>query len=167
MQRQSGLPPRVPFFQSWSHALVHRPSGTRFGSLSGFRCSVESSAIIIHYIPVDNFGQTIENPTFTAYLRKRIRGVVYLYKGRFINQAFKTMNELDKIPAQQPQVIVPLVDLVQGYIEARDRIKQYDEEYDKQVVPLKEAREHFKGEIVKVFKERKEFSTRVQGATVS
>src|ERR1035441_1866672 len=77
------------------------------------------------------------------------------------------MNELDKVPAQQPQVIVPLVDLVQGYIEARDRIKQYDEEYDKQVVPLKEAREHFRGEIVKVFKERKEFSTRVQGATVS
>ena len=77
------------------------------------------------------------------------------------------MNELDKVPAQQPQVIVPLVDLVQGYIEARDRIKQFDEEYDKQVVPLKEAREHFKTEIVKVFKERKEFSTRVQGATVS
>ncbi len=77
------------------------------------------------------------------------------------------MNELDKIPAQQPRVIVPLVDLVQGYIEARDRIKQYDEEYDKQVVPLKEAREHFKDEIVKVFKERKEFSTGVQGATVS
>jgi hypothetical protein len=61
----------------------------------------------------------------------------------FINQAFKTMNELDKIPAQQPQVIVPLVDLVQGYIEGRDRIKEYDDEYDKQVVPLKEAREHF------------------------
>ena len=77
------------------------------------------------------------------------------------------MNELDKIPAQQPQVIVPLVDLVQGYIEARDRIKQFDEEYDKNVVPLKEARDQFKTEIVKVFKERKEFSTRVQGATVS
>jgi hypothetical protein len=77
------------------------------------------------------------------------------------------MNELDNIPAQQPQVIVPLVDLVQGYIEARDRIKQFDEEYDKNVVPLKGAREHFKTEIVKVFKDRKEFSTRVQGATVS
>jgi hypothetical protein len=64
-------------------------------------------------------------------------------------------------------VIVPLVDLVQGYIEARDRIKQFDEEYDKNVVPLKEARDQFKTEIVKVFKERKEFSTRVQGATVS
>jgi hypothetical protein len=77
------------------------------------------------------------------------------------------MNELEKSAAQQPQVVIPLVDLVQGYIEARDRIKQFDEEYDKQVVPLKEAREHFKTEIVKVFKERKEFSTRVQGATVS
>ena len=77
------------------------------------------------------------------------------------------MNELENVAAQQPQVVIPLVDLVQGYIEARDRIKQYDEEYDKQVVPLKEAREHFKTEIVKVFKERKEFSTRVQGATVS
>lgn len=77
------------------------------------------------------------------------------------------MNELEKSAAQQPQVVIPLVDLVQGYIEARDRIKQFDEEYDKNVVPLKEAREHFKTEIVKVFKERKEFSTRVQGATVS
>lgn len=77
------------------------------------------------------------------------------------------MNELEKPAAQHPQVVIPLVDLVQGYIEARDRIKQFDEEYDKNVVPLKEVREHFKTEIVKVFKDRKEFSTRVQGATVS
>ena len=77
------------------------------------------------------------------------------------------MNDLAPKTEQQPQVIVPLVDLVQGYIEARDRIKQFDDEYDKNVLPLKEAREHFKMEIVKVFKERHEFSTRVQGATVS
>lgn len=66
------------------------------------------------------------------------------------------MNDLDTIPAQ-----------VQGYIEARDKIKQFDEEYDKNAGPLKEAKEYFKGEIAKVFKERKEFSTRVAGATVS
>lgn len=77
------------------------------------------------------------------------------------------MNELDKTSAQQPQVIVPLVDLVQGYIEAGDRIKQFDEEYDKNVIPLKEAREHLKSEIIKVFKERKEFMTRIVGGTMS
>jgi hypothetical protein len=77
------------------------------------------------------------------------------------------MNELESVAAQQPQVVIPLVDLVQGYIESRDRIKQFDDEYDTNVTPLKEAREHFKTEIVKVFKDRKEFSTRVQGATVS
>lgn len=76
------------------------------------------------------------------------------------------MNELEK-PAAQAQAVIPLVDLVQGYVEARDRIKQFDEEYDQNVNPLKEAREYFKAEIIKVFKERKEFSTRVQGATVS
>ncbi len=76
-------------------------------------------------------------------------------------------NQLAPSQPRQPTVVTPLVDLVAGYVEARDRIKQFDEEYDKSVVPLKEARDHFKGEIVKVFKERKEFSTRVEGATVS
>ena len=57
------------------------------------------------------------------------------------------MNELDKTTAQQPQVIVPLVDLVQGYIEARDKIQQFDEEYDKNIKPLKEAKEYFKLEV--------------------
>lgn len=76
-------------------------------------------------------------------------------------------NQLAPQEVHQGQAIVPLVDLVAGYIEARDTIKKFDEEYDKNVTPLKDAKDHFKGEIIKVFKERKEFSTRVQGATVS
>jgi hypothetical protein len=76
-------------------------------------------------------------------------------------------NQLAKSETGKPQVITPLVDLVSGYITARDQIKRYDEEYDNKVGHIKEARDFFKAEIVKVFKERQEFSTRVQGATVS
>ena len=76
-------------------------------------------------------------------------------------------NQLATTEGNKPTVVTPLVDLIVGYTEARDRIKQFDEEYDKNVVPLKEAKEHFKTEIIKVFKERQEFSTKVQGATVT
>lgn len=76
-------------------------------------------------------------------------------------------NQLAPQEVHQGQAIVPLVDLVGGYLEARDHLKALDEEYDKVADGLKEARDHFKGEIIKVFKERKEFSTKVEGATVS
>lgn len=61
------------------------------------------------------------------------------------------------------KVIVPLKDLVQAYIEAGDKIK----ELDKLAEPYKEAKDSIKQEIIRTFKDRGEFSSRIEGATVS
>jgi hypothetical protein len=61
------------------------------------------------------------------------------------------------------KVVVPLKDLVQAYMEAGEKIKGYEQQID----PLKEVRETLKQEIIKTFKERGEFSTRIEGATAS
>lgn len=61
------------------------------------------------------------------------------------------------------KIITPLKDLVQAYIEAGDKIKAFED----QIEPLKGAKEAIKQEIIKTFKERGEFSTRIKGATAS
>jgi len=63
----------------------------------------------------------------------------------------------------QAEVVVPLKDLVYAFIEARDTVNALQE----QAKPYKEAKEMLQAEIVKVFKGRGEYSTRLDGATVS
>lgn len=60
-----------------------------------------------------------------------------------------------------------LVDLMPALMEARDRIKEIDAKYEEEVGPLKEAKKELEAQIIEIFKERKEFSSRIQGATVS
>lgn len=69
--------------------------------------------------------------------------------------------------AQDVKVITPLKDLIQAYVEARDRIKVLDDKYDKAVSPLKEAKQQVQALIVAEFKRRGEFSTRIEGSTAS
>lgn len=76
------------------------------------------------------------------------------------------MNEL-QTQENNVKVITPLKDLLQAFMEAKDRIKQFDEEYDKNVAPLKEAKEALQAEILQTFKERGEFSTRIENITAS
>ena len=65
------------------------------------------------------------------------------------------------------KVITPLKDLLQAFMEVKERIKIFDEEYDKNVSPLKEAKEALQTEILQTFKERGEFSTRIENITAS
>jgi hypothetical protein len=60
-----------------------------------------------------------------------------------------------------------LKELMTALIEARDRIKEIDTKYDEEVGPLKEAKKALEAQIIEVFKERGEFSTRIEGATAS
>lgn len=76
------------------------------------------------------------------------------------------MNEL-QTQENKVKVITPLKDLLEAFMEAKDRIKAFDEEYDKNVIPLKEAREALQTEILQTFKERGEFSTRIENITAS
>jgi hypothetical protein len=77
------------------------------------------------------------------------------------------MNELVTTQTQQPTVVIPLKDLVGAYVEARDKIKALDDEYEKAAEPLKSAKEQIGQEIIKTLKERQEFSARMDKATVS
>ena len=70
-------------------------------------------------------------------------------------------DKLDK--KKSAEVVMPLKDLVYGYIEARDKIAEFQD----QIKPYKEAKEAIQNEIVKIFKGRGEFSTKVEGASVS
>jgi hypothetical protein len=65
------------------------------------------------------------------------------------------------------KVITPLKDLVSAYVEARDKIKALDEEYEKAAEPLKGAKDMIGLEIIQTLKERGEFSARMDKATVS
>jgi hypothetical protein len=77
------------------------------------------------------------------------------------------MNELQTKEVSQPTVVIPLKDLVGAYVEARDKIKALDEEYDKAAEPLKTAKESIRLEIIRTLKDRQEFSARMDKATVS
>ena len=77
------------------------------------------------------------------------------------------INELQKTEVLTPTVVIPLKDLVGAYVEARDKIKALDDEYDKVAEPLKAAKEEISLEIIKTLKDRQEFSARMDKATVS
>jgi hypothetical protein len=63
----------------------------------------------------------------------------------------------------QTEVVYSLKELVEGYIEARDRIKKFQEEIE----PVKKAKEYIQNELIRIFKGRGEYSSRIEGATVS
>lgn len=65
------------------------------------------------------------------------------------------------------KVITPLKDLLQAFMEAKTKIKALDEEYDKAAEPLKGAKDALQAEIIQTFKERGEFSTKIDGITAS
>lgn len=75
------------------------------------------------------------------------------------------MNELQT--KDDVKVITPLKDLLQSFMEAKTRLKALDEEYDKAAEPLKEAKKMLELEIIKTFKERGEFSTKLEGISAS
>lgn len=64
---------------------------------------------------------------------------------------------------EKSQIVMPLKDLVFGYIEARDKITTLQD----QIKPYKEAKEAIQNEIIKIFKGRAEYSTKIEGASVS
>lgn len=76
---------------------------------------------------------------------------------------------MDPIVPQQNnvKVITPLKDLLQAFMEAKDRIKVLDEAYEKEAKPLKQAKLALQAEIIQTFKERGEFSTKIDGMTAS
>jgi hypothetical protein len=63
----------------------------------------------------------------------------------------------------QAEMVMPLKDLVYAFIEARDKVNALQE----QTKPYKEAKEAIQAKIIEVFKGRGEYSTRLDGATVS
>lgn len=65
------------------------------------------------------------------------------------------------------KVITPLKNLLQTFMEAKDRIKVLDEAYEKEAEPLKQAKLALQSEIIQTFKERGEFSTKIDGMTAS
>ncbi len=73
------------------------------------------------------------------------------------------MNQLAKGETQEAQVVVPLVSLVNARLEADKRIAELESE----LKPLKEAKANLNTEIMEEFKRRGEFSTKIEGATVS
>jgi len=64
---------------------------------------------------------------------------------------------------EQAQVVIPLVDLINARLEADRRIAEIDE----QLKPLKEAKQELNAKIIEEFKRRGEFSTKIEGATVT
>ena len=64
---------------------------------------------------------------------------------------------------EKAQVVMSLKELVNGYIEARDKIAEFQD----QAKPYKEAKELIQAEIIKTFKGRGEYSTKIEGASVS
>ena len=75
------------------------------------------------------------------------------------------MNELQI--QDNVKVITPLKDLLQAFMEAKDRIKILDEAYEKEAEPLKQAKLALQAEIIQTFKERGEYSTKIDGITAS
>lgn len=64
---------------------------------------------------------------------------------------------------EQAQVVIPLVDLINARLEADKRISEIEE----QLKPLKEAKQELNARIIEEFKRRGEFSTKIEGATVT
>lgn len=60
-----------------------------------------------------------------------------------------------------------LKDLIQALVESRERIKEIDAKYEEEVAPLKEAKKELEAQIIETFKERGEFSTRIEKVTAS
>jgi hypothetical protein len=60
-------------------------------------------------------------------------------------------------------VVIPLVDLINARLEADRRIAEFED----QLKPLKEAKQEINRQIIEEFKRRGEFSTKVEGATVT
>lgn len=69
--------------------------------------------------------------------------------------------------APSPKVITPLKDLLKAFVEARENIWDLDQAYDKQAIPIKEAKEAIQAEIISIFKEREEYTTRIAGITAT
>ena len=65
------------------------------------------------------------------------------------------------------KVITTLKDLLVAFMEAKDRIKVLDEAYEKETEPIKQAKLALQAEIIQTFKERNEFSTKIEGITAS
>ena len=78
----------------------------------------------------------------------------------------KMSNELVTNPTT-PQVITPLKDLVEAYLEADKQIKVFDEAYEANTKDLKTAKDQIRAEIQKTIKERGEYSARLDKATVT
>lgn len=77
------------------------------------------------------------------------------------------MNNLQTIENQQAQVIIPLKDLVEAYLDADRQIKVFDEAYEANTAELKVAKDQIRGEIQKTLKDRGEYSARLDKATVT
>jgi len=76
------------------------------------------------------------------------------------------MNELTT-QENNVKVITPLKDLLMAFMEAKNKIKILDEAYDTEAEPIKQAKEAIQAEIIKTFKERGEFSTKIENITAS
>ena len=70
---------------------------------------------------------------------------------------------MTQLQTAQTQVITPLKDLVAARLETDKRISALE----KELKPLKEAKQQLNAEIIAEFKRRGEFSTRVESASVS
>lgn len=65
---------------------------------------------------------------------------------------------------EKAQFVVPFKDLVYTYLEASKKIRELEET---KLKPLKTAKEEIKNKIIETFKNRGEYSSRIEGATVS
>lgn len=74
---------------------------------------------------------------------------------------------MDQIAKQsvspEAKVVVPLKDLVSDFIKARDKITELTAAME----PYKEAKTYLQQRIIEEFKRRDEFSSRLEGATVT
>lgn len=60
-----------------------------------------------------------------------------------------------------------LKELIQGLVEVKAAIKALDDNYEKEMTPLKEAKKEAEALIIQTFKDRGEYSTRIENATAS
>lgn len=60
-----------------------------------------------------------------------------------------------------------LKDKIQDLVAARTLLKDIEDRYEMEIAPLKEAKKKMEAEIIQIFKDRGEFSTRIDKATAS
>jgi hypothetical protein len=60
-----------------------------------------------------------------------------------------------------------LKDLIKALMEARSQLKELDDNYETAATPLKEAKKELEAKIMQTFKDRGEYSTRIENATAS